>query len=102
MINSLLQDVLSERDNNALLEKQDAMNTVEELRKQITELENNNVGTQRMINGGLGGIHVLGSLRQNPGGGGGMANGYLGIQLLGSNGGGGGLPGSLFVELCCV
>ena len=39
--------------------------------------------------GGLVGIHVLGSLRSNPGGGGGMAKGYLGIQLLGSNGGGG-------------
>nr|GEV93948.1 hypothetical protein [Tanacetum cinerariifolium] len=48
-----------------------AMNTVEELR-----------------DGGLIGIHVRESLRSNPGGGGETTKGYLGIQLLGSNGGG--------------
>ncbi|GJX06061.1 hypothetical protein Tco_0193993 [Tanacetum coccineum] len=83
-------------ESNLRKKWQDAMITVEELHKQIKELENNKVRTQRMINGGLGGIHVLGSLRPNPGGGGGMANGYLGIQLLGSNGGGGaGVNGGL-------
>ncbi|GJY53413.1 Toll/interleukin-1 receptor domain-containing protein [Tanacetum coccineum] len=76
-------------ESNLRKKCQDVMNTVEELRKQIKELENNKVGTQRMINGGLVGILVLGSLRPNPGGGGGMENRYLGIQHLGSNRGGG-------------
>ncbi|KAI3498293.1 hypothetical protein L1887_34065 [Cichorium endivia] len=69
----------------------EARDTIEDLHRKVNVLKSNGV----IRDGGKVGIHVLGSLRSNPGGGGGggMRKGFRGTQVLGSlglNGGGDG------------